>query len=71
MTPACREKAKAIEKLDHQVLRGTILVAYDIGVHVRDVLNDEATYGAMGVPQIAAYMNYHGGADALNRCRVL
>lgn len=68
MTPDCRKAALDIEKLDHQVRRGTVLVAWDIGDHVLQ-LQDDAKFGVMAVAQIAAYLSYPGGADALNRLK--
>lgn len=71
MTPACQEMALEVERLDLQVRKGVAIVAYDVGVLVNRALSDDLKYGANGVAQIAAYMNYPGGADALNRHRNL
>lgn len=51
--------------------RGEIMILYDLGARLKDIIADEATYGSNAVEQLAEYWNMSGGANTLYNLRNL
>ncbi|MCI0420755.1 MAG: hypothetical protein L0312_16265 [Acidobacteria bacterium] len=68
MTPAGQEVAKDLESRMSRTAQGLVVVHYDMGARVRDVLNNknhEETYGTKFVAQLADYLALPGGEHHL------
>ena len=50
MTPEMQQVAKDVDEKLGKVERGTTLVSYDVGSLIRQVLTDDARYGAACCP---------------------
>jgi len=69
MTPELQKVAKSVEKKLATGRQGLVLIAYDIGAMVKRVIDDEPTYGAKAVEQLADYLQNNGGTTALYALR--
>jgi hypothetical protein len=69
MTPQCREVAKDFDGKLQQSARGTIMIQYDMGARMAQVMDDEATYGSNAAENLAAYLAIRGGATTLYSLR--
>lgn len=57
MTPALQKVAKELDKQMDREARGNLLLNYDQGLMIRQVIEDEAEYGSNAVEQLA---QFHG-----------
>lgn len=69
MTPAGREIAKEFEKKLGQGARGIVLIQYDLGAQLVNVIEHEADYGSNFVGQLADYLGIAGGETMLYALR--
>ena len=69
MTPATREVAQDFEQRLARGAQGIILIQYDMGRRVAEVMENEGEYGHGAIKQLAEYLNIAGGATTLYALR--
>lgn len=69
MTPELQKLAVMIEKKHQTAVKGVVMIRYDIGVWLKRVIDEHTKYGSDAVGQLAAYLNYPGGATGLYTLR--
>lgn len=69
MNEATRKVALEGERHISKAYRGLVLVQYDLGKKVAEVVAKEAVYGSNAVAQLAAYWNISGGTTTLYNLR--
>jgi hypothetical protein len=65
MTPKTQAVAKDFDKKVTMAAKGLVLIKYDMGARLAEVIEKEAEYGSDAVNQLATYMNFPGGATGL------
>lgn len=65
MTPACRKVAEDFDTKMSKSAQGVIMISYDMGSRLREVVENEGEYGSKAVETLAAYLNVKGGATTL------
>ena len=71
MPIALQEVASEFEAKLGRGARSVVLLQYDMGARMTDIIKDEATYGSFAVQQLADYLNVPGGTTTLYNLRNL
>lgn len=69
MTPATRQVAEDFETRLGRGAQGIILIQYDMGSRVAEVMENEGEYGSGAIKQISEYLNIAGGETTLYALR--
>ena len=56
MTPKLQKVAEQFDKMESAAVKGTVLIGYDMGVKLKEVLDRAEEYGADSVDQLAQYL---------------
>lgn len=71
MTPKCQKVAEEFTKKLGQAAKGIVLIKYDIGARLQEVMTKEEEYGSKAIEQLATYLNFPGGSTTLYALRQL
>ncbi len=69
MTPKCQSVAKDFDKKIATAAKGLVMIRYDMGSRLSEVIKKEAEYGSNAVNLLADYLNLPGGATTMYALR--